>query len=368
MAFFKFENIKISSVATSVPTKVVRCEDFYTQFGEEAVKKFQESTGIKEFRKTSKYQTASDLCYVAAENIIKTKNVDRKEIRALVFIAHSTDYRRPATACVLHKRLGLDKDCMSFDVNLGCSAFVYGLNIICSLMANSDVNKALLLVGETLSKMTNSKDKSVAMLFGDGGSAILLEKTREDSSIMGILKTSGDGYKSIIAPAGGFRNLDVTSEEFMWPDGNVRTLYNTYMQGEDVFAFTISSVPDTVKEFWAKTETTAKDYDCFAFHQANLFINKMLCRKLGLEMAKMPLSLDRFGNTSAAAIPMVICDTYGKNEERKELNVLMCGFGVGLSWGVCSAIINVKDILPIIETDEVFEEGIIKRPEDLLKK
>lgn len=106
-------------------------------------------------------------------------------------------------------------------------------------MANSDVNKALLLVGESLTKMTNSKDKSVAMLFGDGGGAILLEKTEENSSIKGILKTDGSGYKSIIAPAGGFRNLNATTESFTWPDGNVRTLYNTIMQGEDVFAFTI---------------------------------------------------------------------------------------------------------------------------------
>ena len=368
MAFFQFKNIKISGVASTVPTMVVRGEDFYDQFGEEAVKKFQDSTGVKEFRKTSEYQTASDLCYVAAENIIKTKNVNRKEIGALVFIAHSTDYRRPATACVLHKRLGLDKDCVSFDISLGCSAFVYGLNVVCSLMANSDVNKALLLVGESLTKMTNSKDKSVAMLFGDGGGAILLEKTEENSSIKGILKTDGSGYKSIIAPAGGFRNLNATTESFTWPDGNVRTLYNTIMQGEDVFAFTISAVPRTIKEFWAKTGTTVEDYDCLAFHQANQFISKMLCKKLKVEPTKMPLCLDRFGNPSAPAIPMVICDAYGKDEEDKELNFLMCGFGVGLSWGVCSAKVNVKDILPIIETDEVFEEGIINCPKDFLKE
>lgn len=368
MAFFQFKNIRISCVAAAVPTHVVKGEDFYAQFGEEAVKKFQESTGVKQFRKTKEHQTASDLCYASAENIINSKGVNRDEIGALVFIAHSTDYRRPATACVLHKRLGLGKDCVTYDISLGCSAFVYGLNVVCSMMQNSDINKALLLCGESLTKMTNPKDKSVAMLFGDGGSAVLLEKTNEDSSIKGILKTDGTGYKAIIAPAGGFRNLNATTEDFIWPDGNTRTLYNTTMQGEDVFAFTISAVPRTVKEFFAKTETTVDDYDCLAFHQANQFISQMLCKKLKATPEKMPICLDRYGNPSAPAVPMVMCDAYGNNEEDKVLSFLMCGFGVGLSWGVCSAKVNVKDILPIIETDEVFEEGIINSPEDFFKE
>lgn len=364
MALFQFKNIKISCVAAAVPTQVVKGEDFFDQFGEEAVRKFQESTGVKQFRKTKEHQTASDLCYAAAENILNTNGVERDEIGALVFIAHSTDYRRPATACVLHKRLGLGKDCVTFDISLGCSAFVYGLNVVCSMMQSSNINKALLLCGETLTKMTNPKDKSVAMLFGDGGSAVLLEKTEEECSINGILKTDGSGYKAIIAPAGGFRNMNATKEEFTWSDGNVRTLYNTTMKGEDVFSFTISDVPRTIKQFLSETETTVDDYDCFAFHQANKFISQMLCKKIKVSPDKMPLCLDRFGNPSAPAVPMVICDTYGNADEDKILNFLMCGFGVGLSWGVCSAKINVKDILPIIETDEIFEEGIINKPED----
>ena len=368
MAFFNFEGIKISCVASAVPSTVVKVTDFAFQFGEEACSKFSESTGVKEFRKTSEHQTASDLCCAAAENIITTKNVNRDEIGALVFIAHSTDYRRPATACVLHKRLELAKDCVCFDVSLGCSAFVYGLNIVGSLMQSSNIKKALLLCGESLTKMTNPKDKSVAMLFGDGGSAVLLEKTDEPSTVKGLVKSDGSGYKAIIAPAGGFRNINATTEDFVWPDGNTRSLYNTTMQGEDVFAFTISAVPRTVKEFLAETGTTVDDYDCLAFHQANKFITQMLCKKLKVSPEKMPICLDRYGNPSAPAIPMIINDTYGNDDEDKELNFLMCGFGVGLSWGVCSAKINTKDILPIIETDNVFEEGIINCPEDFFKE
>lgn len=368
MALFSFEGIKISAIASAVPSTVVKVTDFVSRFGEEYVAKFSESTGVKEYRKTAKHQTASDLCYAAAENIFAVKNVCREEIGALVFIAHSTDYRRPATACVLHKRLKLAKDCVAFDVSLGCSAFVYGLNIVSSLMQNSNIKKALLLCGESLTKMTNPEDKSVAMLFGDGGSAVLLEKKEDNSVIKGLIKTDGSGYKAIIAPAGGFRNMDATKEDFVWPDGNTRSLYNTIMQGEDVFAFTISAVPKTVKEFLSETGTIIEDYDCLAFHQANKFINQMLCKKLKADPAKMPICLDRYGNPSSPAIPMVICDKYGNSNEDRELNFLMCGFGVGLSWGVCAARINIKDILPIIETDCIFEEGIINGPNDFLKE
>ena len=368
MAFFNFEGIKIAAVASAVPSTVVKVTDFASQFGEETVAKFSESTGVKEYRKTVKNQTASDLCFAAAENIIINKGINREEIGALIFIAHSTDYRRPATACVLHKRLKLAKDCVAFDVSLGCSAFVYGLNIVNSLMQSSNINKALLLCGESLTKMTNPKDKSVAMLFGDGGSAALLEKTNDKSSIRGLIKTDGNGYKAIIAPAGGFRNIDATHEDFVWSDGNIRSLYNTIMQGEDVFAFTISAVPKTVKEFLAYTETTVDDYDCLAFHQANKFITQMLCKKLKVDSSKMPICLDRYGNPSAPAIPMVICDKYGMEDDDKDVRFLMCGFGVGLSWGVCSATINTKDILPIIETDCIFDEGIINCPEDFSKE
>ena len=367
MAFFQFQNIKISCVASAVPTEVVKVEDFIPRFGEENVRKFSDATGVKEFRRTLEHQTASDLCYVAANQILLKKNVNREDIGALVFVAHSTDYRRPATACVLHKRLGLKKDCVCFDVSLGCSAVIYGLNVGCSMMQCSDMTKALLLCGETLTKMTHPLDKSVAMLFGDGGGAFLLEKTEEPFEIKGIAKTDGQGYRAIIAPAGGFRNLHGDDREFLWPDGNTRTLYNTTMNGEDVFAFTISAVPRTVKEFLAITNTSPDNYDCFAFHQANRFISQMLCKKLKIEPEKMPLCLDRFGNPSAPAIPMVICDRYGNCDEDRLLHFLMCGFGVGLSWGVCAAHINVKDILPMTETDEVFEEGIINCPEDFTK-
>ena len=360
MPFFHYDNIKIAGVASAVPTQRVSLEEFADDFGTETVEKFTKLTGVKEFRRTRLHQTASDLGFVAAERLLAHKNVDRSEIGALVFIAHSVDYRRPATACVLHKRLGLSKECAAFDIGLGCSATVYGLQTLGSMMANSDITKALLITGETLTKMVNPKDRSVAMLFGDGGSAILLEKA-ENSPLDVLLRSDGEGYKAIIAPAGGYRNMEAPREDAVWPDGNIRNLYNTYMNGTDVFSFTISDVPVAIRDFMEKTGTGVDDYDCFAFHQANQYISKQLAKKIKIPMEKMPLCIDRYGNTSAPAVTMALCDRYG-DASSEQVRTMFCCFGVGLSWGVASAEISADDILPIVETDELFEEGVINAP------
>ena len=364
MPTFKFNGIKITGIASAVPTTIVSVDSFKDRFGEGLVEQFKASTGIKEYRKTHKHQTASDLGFVAAEKIIAEKDIDRKSIGALVFVAHSTDYRRPATACVLHKRLGLDINCVAFDIALGCSAFVYGVQTVASIMQSSDIERALLIVGETLTKMVNPKDSSTAMLFGDGGAAILLEKTDADDEIIGLLKTDGSGYKAIIAPAGGFRNLDATNEDMTWSDGNIRSLYNTNMNGVDVFSFTITKVPKTIKEFLKHNNRTIEDYDVFAMHQANYYIHQQLSKKLKVPLEKMPVCLDRYGNTSAPAIPLLLCDCFG-DETGKEIKMLTCGFGVGLSWGVMEAVINADDIFSVIETDDYFEEGVINGPKDM---
>ena len=362
MPFFRYKNIKISASAAAVPTERIPVDSYCWINGAETVEKFKAMTGIQEFRRTLPYQTASDLGFVAAKRILEAQNIDRDTIGALVFVAHSTDYRRPATACVLHKRLGLSKNCAAFDISLGCSALVYGLQTVCSMMSNSDIERALLIVGETMTKMVGPKDRSVNMMFGDGGAALLLENDNTcTDEIHILLKTDGNGYNAIIAPAGGFRNMYASQEEMEWPDGNIRTLYNTYMNGTEVFSFTVTDVPKTVKEFLAITNTSVDDYDSFIFHQANRFILKQLCKKLKIPAERMPISLSKFGNTSAAATALTLCDAYG-NVSGQSIRTMFCCFGIGLSWGVVSANIRTESVYPILETDELFEEGVINNP------
>lgn len=360
MPFFHYENIRITGVASAVPVQRVSVEEFVDDFGRETVDKFTKMTGVKEFRRTRLHQTASDLGFAAAERLLEEKQIPREEIGALVFIAHSVDYRRPATACVLQKRLGLSKECAVFDIGLGCSATVYGLQVLGSMMANSDISRALLITGETLTKMVNPGDRSVAMLFGDGGSAILLEKAESDPMDI-LLRSDGEGYRQIIAPAGGYRNMDAPKEDRVWPDGNVRNLYNTYMNGTDVFSFTISEVPAAIRDFIVRTGVGIDGYDCFAFHQANQYISRQLSKKFKIPMEKMPLCLDRYGNTSAPAVTLALCDRYG-DVTGESVRTMFCCFGVGLSWGVASATIRTDDVLPILESDEIFEEGVINEP------
>ena len=362
---FSFNNIKIAGVASAVPTRVVRSSDYNEKYGTEAVQKFVEMTGIKEHRATFEHQTASDLGFAAAEKLLVEKEIDRDTIGILLFGAHSTDDRRPATAAVLHKRLGLSRDCAAFDVGLGCSAFIYCTQVAASMLECSDAKRALVIVGETMTKMIYPEDKSSVMLFGDGGAAVLLEKTEEDACLAGKVCTDGTGYRAIIAPAGGFRNMEDSHEPMVWADGSIRTLYNTNMNGTDVFSFTVTKVPKTIKEFLQETGQEVGQFDCLAFHQANQFIQQQLAKKLKADPGRMPLCLDRYGNTSAPAIPILLSDVYGNDESGTVINVLMCGFGVGLSWGVMSAHINTDDILPVIETDDFFAEGVIHSPEDM---
>jgi 3-oxoacyl-[acyl-carrier-protein] synthase-3 len=203
------------------------------------------------------------------------------------------------------------------------------------------------------------------MLVGDAGVAVLLEKSEQAEPIVSILRSDGNGYRYLIVPAGGYRNLNASHTPVICADGNERSLHNSFMQGTSVFTFTISDVPKVIKDYFKETDTTVDDYDCFAFHQANQMILKQIAKKIKIPEEKMPLSLQRFGNTSGASPFVTLCDTYGQGEG-ESLKVFLCAFGVGLSWGACSLSLNTADVLPIIEDDSIFEEGLIKTAADLL--
>lgn len=364
MPFFSFQNIKIAGMAAAVPKTIVKTESYKDVFGVEEVDKFILMTGVTETRRTLEHQTASDLGFIAGNALLSHKSIDKTEIGALVFGTSSPDYRRPASAFVIHKRMNLSTDCVVFDIGLGCSSMVYGLQVLSSLMNSSNIGKALLIVGDTAGKTTNPEDRASVMLVGEGSIAVLLEKAEKSEPITTLLRSDGNGYRYLIVPGGGYRNLNASQEVVICADGNKRSLHNSFMQGTSVFTFTISDVPRAIKDFWDYTKTCVDDYDCFAFHQANLYILKQIAKKLKIPSEKMPLTLSKYGNTSGASQIITLCDSYGCRDGMN-LKTLFCGFGVGLSWGVSSAIINSSDILPVIEDDTIFEEGIINSPLEL---
>lgn len=355
MSFFKNEGIGIAGIACAVPDNHVTVESFNPVFGQEATEKFTTATGIHAMYKALPEQTAGDLAYAAAEHLFSKVAVDRSEIGALVLVTQSPDYRRPSTACILQSRLGLPVDCAAQEIALGCSGFVYGMQTAMSMMQCSDMKYALLLIGETASKLVDPLDKSIVMMYGDAGAAILLERQPEAKSQF-LLRTDGSRFKAIVLPAGGFRDMNPPRDRFICADGIERSLYDIYMDGTSVFSFTITEVPKALKDYLAKTETTVEDYDVCVLHQANQFILKQIAKRMKLPKENVPISLDRYGNTGGISIPLTLCDAYGDKSGQK-LRALMSGFGIGLSWGVMNAEIDIDKVFPVITTADYYAEG-----------
>ncbi len=355
MSVFRSEGIGIAGIACAVPKNHVAVDSFIPVFGEEVTSKFTAGTGIKAMYKALPEQTASDLAVAAAENLFSRTDIGRNEIGAMLMVTQSPDYRRPSSASIVQKRLGLPIDCSCMEINLGCSGFVYGLQTAMSLMNSSDIRYALLLMGETASKLVDPKDKSIVMMYGDAGAAILLARQPEAKTTT-LLRSDGDRFKAIVLPAGGFRDMYPGRERFVCSDGIERSLYDIFMDGTSVFSFSITDVPKALKDYLEATGTGAADYDAFVFHQANQFIINQLIRKMKLPKDCVPVSLDRYGNTGGISIPLTLCDAFGKEDSGKK-RLLMCGFGIGLSWGVSNAELDTGKVYPIIETEDYYAEG-----------
>ena len=361
MSFFNSKGIEIAGMACSVPDNYVTVNSFKTVFGEEIPRKFSAGTGIKGMYKVLPEQTASDLACVAAAELLEQVGIDRNEIGLMVLVTQSPDYRRPSSASVVQNRLNLPVNCSCMEINLGCSGFIYGIQVVQSLLGSSDAQYALLLLGETASKLVDPRDKAIVMMYGDAGAAILLKKSKSEVSTTTLLRSDGSRFKSIILPAGGFRDMNPTHEKFVCSDGIERSLYDIFMDGTSVFSFSITDVPKAIIDYLEYTGTTIADYDSFVMHQANEFIIKQIIRKLKLNKEQVPISLDRYGNTGGISIPLTVCDTYGNtgDSENKSMKILMCGFGIGLSWGVTSLKINTGNVFPIKLTTDYYREGKI---------
>ncbi len=357
MAFLCSRGIGIAGIACAVPDQRVTVDSFAPVFGAETTAKFTAGTGIRAMYRALPDQTAGDLAFAAAESLFRQMPVDRAKIGALLFVSQSPDYRRPATACVLQHRLGLPMDCAAMDIGLGCSGFVYGLQTAMSMMQNSDMEYCLLLLGETASKLVHPQDKSIAMMYGDAGAAILLER-REGASSTALLRSDGNRFKAIILPAGGFRDMNPSGETFLCNDGIERSLYDIYMEGTSVFSFSISDVPKAIKDYLARTGTTRDDYDLFLFHQANGFIIQQLMRKFKLQKEQVPTCLEEYGNSGGISIPLTLSVNFGDRDEGVK-RALMAGFGIGLSWGVINAEIDTARVFPVVKTSDWYVEGRI---------
>ena len=348
MVFSRFDDVKIAAIAASVPAGIINIEAMLDDPKEDPkfIKNFIKHTGIKAKRKSDVEQTASDFSYTAAKQIMDAGYYTPEEIGVLINITQTPDYRTPSTAMVLQKRLGLSKNCVVFDINLGCSGFVYGVTLAAGILKTSSAKKGLVTVGDTLARgrkhLRLKRSSNTGMLFGDASAAMLLEKDA-DHGFCSALMSDGNGFKALSSPYNGWKHP-------IGPES---------IPGDDigVFNFTISEVPAILKDYLDATETVIEDYDDLVLHQANMMILKNIAKRVGMPMEKVPICLDRFGNTSGCSVPLAIVDKYGNDEENKEVNLLTSSFGIGLSWGVVGFRINTKDILPMTEGHDTYDDG-----------
>jgi 3-oxoacyl-[acyl-carrier-protein] synthase-3 len=322
MAFLRIPNIVVGGISACVPRKIDENLD-YPMKDEDRVKLIS-SIGVERKRTVDTDTCTSDLCYKAAEKLIKELNWEKSEIDCLIFVTQTLDYILPATSCILQHRLGLSTECCTQDISSGCSGWVYGMSAISSIVFTGEgsLRKALLLVGDTLSKFTSKEDKSTWPLFGDAGTATALEYVGGNEGLKFHLATDGEGADTIIIKDGGFRNSFSADSLKMvsYEEGISRTNSQLYLDGMNVFSFAISRGPESVKKLLENFSIDKDSVDYFTFNQANLYLNEKIRKKLKLESEKVPNSLKNFGNTSSATIPLTMVTELREDLKSKKLN------------------------------------------------
>ena len=344
MAFLSFKGIGVTALAGAVPRTIIDNYKYTEYFPEDQVKEVVDKVGIYQRRFADEKTCSSDLCFAAAEKLIADNNIDRNEIDLLIFISQTPDFRMPATSVLLQDRLGLPNSTIAFDISLGCSAFIYGLSVVFSMMQNKGLRKALLLDGETRSKVYSPKDRRSAFLFGDGGVAALIERDEKFGDSFFSLNSDGSRGDLIKINAGGYRipsSVETLKEKVVDEYGNIRSEEQGYMHGGDVFNFVIREIPKDIKRLIEHTGEDIQNMDYYIFHQANNFINSYLAKKLKLDTSRIPSTIDKYGNTSSVSVPLTIVDQLKRKLDGNR-KLFLSAFGVGMTWATA--------IVPFVDT------------------
>ena len=352
MAIIKFKNIGITAIAACVPKNIIDNYKYNLDiWPKEEVKKVVDKVGVTERRFADEKTCSSDLCFAAAEKLILDNRIDRNEIDLLVFLSQTPDYRMPATSILLQDRLKLPMSTMAFDISLGCSGFISALSIVYAMMKNSGFKKALLLDGETRSKVYSRKDRREAFIFGDAGIAALVERDEKFGESHFSLNSDGSRGNLIMIPGGGYRNMssiETLCEKVVDEYGNIRSDEHGQMNGADVFNFVIVEVPKDIKRLIAASGEDLEKMDYYVFHQANAFINNHIATKLKLDKERIPWTIQKYGNTSSVSVPLTIVSEL-KDKMVGNKKILMSAFGVGMAWATATVPFVDCKISEIIE-------------------
>ena len=352
MAFTKINNTKINTIAAAVPKNIYQSKN-YDWITEEERKQFIDTTGIEQRRYANLGVCTSDLAVDLCKYIFDTLKIDKSTIDALVFVSQSRDYVLPNTACIIQDRLSLPKSCLAFDVPLGCSGYPYGISILSSIISASggSIRKGLLIAGDVSSSDMNFRDKTTWPLFGDAVSVTIIEYDVNNSMPMYFdMQTDGSGYSSLIIPDGAARNKysHETLEEIEYAPKVWRSGKNVVLEGLKIFEFTIHEVASNILSLLKQANIDKNIVDYYVLHQANKLMNETVRKQLKASPEQVPYSLNAFGNTSSASIPLTIVASISEKVANK--NFVFSGFGVGLSWSSMFVKLNTETvILPLLE-------------------
>ncbi|WP_227013550.1 3-oxoacyl-ACP synthase III family protein [Paenibacillus psychroresistens] len=298
--------------------------------------------GIYERNISTENEIASDFAVQAAEKLFQNSDFDKNQIDYLLYCTQSPDYILPTTACLIQERLKLPTTCGALDFNLGCSGYVYGLSLAKGLIETGIAKNVLLLTADTYSKYIHPQDKSVRVLFGDAGTASLISGMHSETDYIGpfVFGTDGRGANNLIIPAGGSREPISQESGIAIQDsfGNTRSRQNLYMNGPEIFNFTLQEIPLAFQTLLNKSSHEISDYDLFVFHQANKYMLEHLRKKLKIESEKFSIQMEDCGNTVSSTIPIALKREWANQRITLNSRMMLLGFGVGYSWAGCDIV------------------------------
>lgn len=320
----------IQDLAYYLPEAILTNEQIAQEFPEWSAEKVANKVGITERHIAADDETATDMAYQAAQQLF-AQGVDKSQIDFVLLCTQSPDYFLPSSACILQDRLGLSKNCGAFDFNLGCSGYEYGLAVAKGLIISGIAHNILLLTSETYTKYLHEQDKGNRTIFGDGASATLVSTDGFAEIGEVVVGTDGSGAENLIVRTTGARHRALAGDERIDEDGNLMSDDHLYMHGGNVFNFTADVVPDMVAKLLQKSGLQHDDINLWVFHQANKYMINYLRKLLDIDKDKFYIFMEKVGNTVSSTIPIALCEA--RKEDRLHGNILLAGFGVGLSWG-----------------------------------
>jgi 3-oxoacyl-[acyl-carrier-protein] synthase III len=326
---------RIVDLAAHLPQQVLSNEELAALYPEWSADKILAKTGIRSRRVAAPGETAGDLACAAAEALFARGRVRREDVDFILLCTQAPDYLLPTTACVLQQRLGIARSAGALDFNLGCSGFVYGLSLAKGLVESGAARCVLLLTADTYSKYIHPQDRSVRTLFGDGAAATVVG-AHDGAEAIGpfVFGTDGAGARDLIVEAGGARRPRGPDTALAHEDanGNVRSPENLYMNGAEVFSFTLREVPAAIDALLDKARLRREDVDHFVLHQANRFMLDALRKKIGIAPEKLPIHIEDVGNTVSSTIPLALVRMRDAGQLGAGTRLMLVGFGVGYSW------------------------------------